>query len=242
MDYLGESGAWPSRGLGTGLVDFAGFLKPRGWFFKSLWSEEPMIYIGTAMNWNPPQNQGNNQRRGRRNMLSTDASDNWNYQDGQSVRVMCYTNTPKARLLLNGREVGELKPYDDSTGIIYWDIPYTTGTLTAEGCDASGKAVARYEIITHGEQVGLRVTDISPDKGSAVRQLLVEAVDANGNRVKSAQGMVECKVNGKTTLLGLENANNRDMSAPKATSRNLYQGRLVAYIQGNAADVKFIMK
>lgn len=242
MDYLGESGAWPSRGLGTGLVDFAGFLKPRGWFFKSLWSEEPMIYIGTAMNWNPPQNQGNDQRRGRRNTLSTDASDNWNYQDGQSIRVMCYTNTPKARLLLNGREVGELKPYDDSTGIIYWDIPYAKGTLTAEGCDASGKAVTRYEIITHGEQVGLRVTDISPDKGSAVRQLLVEAVDANGNRVKSAQGMVECKVNGKTTLLGLENANNRDMSAPKATSRNLYQGRLVAYIQGSAADVKFIME
>lgn len=241
MDYLGESGTWPSRGLGTGLVDFAGFLKPRGWFFKSLWSEEPMIYIGTAMNWSAPQGQNGNQRRGRRNMLSTDAADNWNYQDGQSVRVMCYMNTPKARLLLNGREVGELKPYDDSTGIIYWDIPYEKGTLSAEGCDANGKVVARYEISTYGEQTGLRVTDISPDKGSSVRQLLVEAVDANGQRVKNARGMVECKVSGKTKLLGLENANNRDMSAPKATSRNLYQGRMVAYIEGSKDEVEFVV-
>ena len=29
-DYLGESGAWPSRGLYTGLLDFGSFPKPRG--------------------------------------------------------------------------------------------------------------------------------------------------------------------------------------------------------------------
>lgn len=38
FDYLGESGAWPSRGLGTGLIDFTGTLKPNGKFYQALWS------------------------------------------------------------------------------------------------------------------------------------------------------------------------------------------------------------
>ena len=53
-----------------------------------------------------------------------DAWDIWNYDEGQNIRVVCYTNAPQARLLLNGRVVGEIKPYDEKTGIIYWDIPF----------------------------------------------------------------------------------------------------------------------
>ncbi len=86
------------------------------------------------------------------------------------------------------------------------------------------------------------MNDISVDKNSSVRQLLVEAVDIQGRRVKNARATVECSVSGTTKLLGLENANNRDMSAPKATSRALNQGRLIAYIDGNAKDVKFELK
>ncbi|MGL4412349.1 MAG: sugar-binding domain-containing protein, partial [Bacteroidales bacterium] len=40
IDYLGESGAWPSRGFYSGLLDFGGFIKPRGFFRQSLWSSE----------------------------------------------------------------------------------------------------------------------------------------------------------------------------------------------------------
>ena len=37
FDYLGESGEWPSRGLGTGLIDFTGTLKPNGKFYQAIW-------------------------------------------------------------------------------------------------------------------------------------------------------------------------------------------------------------
>lgn len=40
FDYLGESGEWPSRGLGTGLIDFTGALKPNGQYFQALWSND----------------------------------------------------------------------------------------------------------------------------------------------------------------------------------------------------------
>src|SRR5690606_34194340 len=45
IDYLGESGRWPSRGFYSGLLDLKGELKPRGYFRQSLWSEEPMAYL-----------------------------------------------------------------------------------------------------------------------------------------------------------------------------------------------------
>ena len=106
-DYLGESGRWPSRGLYTGLLDFGSFPKPRGYFRASLWSEKPVTYIGTYP---------------KHDWVSMDAWDLWNYEPGQLIRVVCYTNVPQARLLLNGKEVVQMKPYDDKSGIIYWDI------------------------------------------------------------------------------------------------------------------------
>ena len=41
IDYLGESGAWPSRGLGTGLLDFCGFPKGQGMMRKAMWAQAP---------------------------------------------------------------------------------------------------------------------------------------------------------------------------------------------------------
>lgn len=121
IDYLGESGAWPSRGLYTGLLDFTGNPKPRGMFRASLWSETPVTYIGTY----PKPRHGD--------WLSIDAWDSWNYEPDEMIRVVCYTNSPKARLLLDGKEVGAVKPMDDASGIIHWDIPFSPGKLTAEG-------------------------------------------------------------------------------------------------------------
>lgn len=91
IDYLGESGAWPSRGLYTGLLDFTGNPKPRGMFRASLWSETPVTYIGTY----PKPRHGD--------WLSIDAWDSWNYEPDEMIRVVCYTNSPKARLLLDGK-------------------------------------------------------------------------------------------------------------------------------------------
>ncbi|MCH5690875.1 hypothetical protein LWM68_45580 [Niabella sp. W65] len=47
IDYLGESGRWPSRGFYSGLLGFGGFIKPRGYFRQSLWSDKPVAYLGT---------------------------------------------------------------------------------------------------------------------------------------------------------------------------------------------------
>lgn len=217
-DYLGESGRWPSRGLYTGLLDFGSFPKPRGYFRASLWSEKPVTYIGTYP---------------KHDWVSMDAWDLWNYEPGQLIRVVCYTNAPQARLLLNGKEVGQMKPYDDKSGIIYWDIPYQDGELRAEGCDAAGKVLSSYAIKTSGRPYALRATVdkevLSPDKTTA--HVTIEVVDEQGTIVKLGDNDVTCQIEGPARLLGLEGSNNGDMSDYTDNHHRAFHGRLLAYIQ-----------
>ena len=217
-DYLGESGPWPSRGFYTGLLDLGSFRKPRGWFRATLWSDEPVTYIGTY-----PAG----------NYLSVDAWDSWNYTLGEMIRVVCYTNAPQARLLLDGRTVGEMKPYDPKTGIIHWDIPYAPGELRAEGCDAAGKVLSSYAVRSSGRPYALRVTaDRSVlSKERATAHLTVEVVDEQGVVVKLGDSEITCTVEGPGELLGLEGSDNSDMSDYTDNRHRAYRGRLLAYVQ-----------
>lgn len=174
IDYLGESGRWPSRGFYSGLLDFGGFIKPRGYFRQSLWSDKPMAYLGTYPTpgkgsksqmkdvWSQldAENDGNYEEK----TPSMDAWPIWNYQEGQSIRVVSYTNAAKARLELNGKEVGQTKDYDDNTGIIYWDIPYQAGKLEVIGMDKDGNETARYAIQSSGQPYALTI--VQSEKGS----------------------------------------------------------------------------
>ncbi|MBO6059798.1 MAG: DUF4982 domain-containing protein [Bacteroidaceae bacterium] len=232
IDYLGESGPWPARGSTAGLLDFAGFRKARGWFRAALWSEQPVCYIGTIpMRDRQRPRQGNHQEpvRQRRQFLSSDAPAYWNYQEGQNVRVFCYTNSPQARLLLNGQQVGETKQRDDQTGIIYWDIPYTKGILRAEGCNEQGTCLADYEIRTFSEATALRLTLDNSVSSEQLAQVLVEVVDAQGNVVTEGQHEVRCEVI-DGAFLGMENGDVRDISSAKSTKRHTTRGRLLSYI------------
>ena len=218
-DYLGEAGAWPSRGLGTGLLDFASLPKPRAWFRAAMWKDEPVTYVGTY-----PKNQ----------WVSPDAWDIWNYEPGEEIRVVCYTNAPQARLLLNGRTVGAMKPYDDETGIICWDIPYEAGELVAEGCDDAGKVLSSYAVRSSGLPYALRVSaDCDTlSAGRRVAHVLVEVVDEQGVPVRLADNDITCHVEGPARLLGLENGDNGDMSEHRDNRQRVWHGRLLAYVQG----------
>lgn len=225
FDYLGESGAWPSRGLHTGLVDFSGKPKPRGKFRESLWSEKPMVYIGTYPKPHPHPRRGN--------LVSIDAPDLWNYAEGDTIRVVCYTNQPQARLLLDGRPIGALKPKDDSTGVIYWDIPYAPGRLTAEGLDKNGNVAAGYAIETSGRPYAIvaRSDRQSFDKAGQVAIIDIEVVDENGVPVKLADNNITVRVKGGAELLALESGDNFDMGNYRDSHQRVYGGHLVAYVR-----------
>ena len=229
IDYLGESGRWPSRGFYSGLVDFAGVIKPRGYFRQSLWSDKPMTYIGTY----PLKDVKD---------VSKDAWAIWNYTQGEKIRVVVYTNASKARLELNGKVVGEAKAYDEKTGIIYWDIPFASGKLEAIGLSKDDKEVSRYAISTTQQPVELTIADknitITKDKG--VAKIMVQVKDQNGLPVMLSDNEVTCTISGPGVLLGLEAGNNSDMTDYTDNVQRVFHGHIAAYIQatGEAQPIK----
>lgn len=226
IDYLGESGRWPSRGFYSGLIDFGGFIKPRGRFRQSLWSDKPMAYLGA---YPTPA---------REREPSMDAWPIWNYEEGQSIRVVCYTNAAKARLELNGMPAGETKEYDDGAGIIYWDIPFQEGKLEVIAMDDSGNETARHAIQTSKRPCELTIVsgeqEIDKDRGLA--QIVIQAVDENGIPVLLSDDEITCRISGPVRLLGLEASNNRDMSDYTDPVHRAYHGRLLAYIEATGEE------
>lgn len=252
IDYLGESGRWPSRGFYSGLLDFGGDIKPRGYFRQSLWSDRPMAYIGTyptpgkgGVNrikkdvWSEleAENAGNYVERNP----SMDAWPVWNYYAGQSIRVVCYTNAAKARLELNGKVIGETKDYDDRTGIIYWDIPYENGKLEVVGLNTDNTETTRYSIRSSERPYAITIVsvdkEISKDRGLA--QVVLRIVDENGVPVMISDNEITCHMAGPAKLLGLEASDNSDMGDYTDNVQRAFHGHLLAYVQatGNAGTI-----
>ncbi|WP_207424401.1 sugar-binding domain-containing protein [Desertivirga brevis] len=242
IDYLGESGRWPARGFYSGLLDFAGYIKPRGYFRQSLWLNKPMAYLGTyplkgggasADAWSVLENA---QAPQRNPIPSMDAWPIWNYHTGQIIRVVTYTNAAKARLELNGTVVGQTKDYDQKTGIIYWDIPYADGKLEVIGMDAAGRETVRHRLQSSKRSYAIKVLQgdqmqVRGDGG--VAQIELQIVDENGVPVVNADDEITCEIAGSGRLLGMEAGDNSDVGDYTDNKQRVFQGRMIVYIQSN---------
>lgn len=219
IDYLGESHRWPSRGFTTGLIDLAGVKKGRGYFRQSLWSDQPMIYLGTYLARNE-RNPGIN------------APSHWNYQNGEMIRVVIYTNCEEAGLLLNGERIKSIKSDTSDIGVISWDIPYKPGKLEVVGY-IDGKEAARYFIETSKRPHAIRAEawkdKISANRG--VTQIEVQIVDENGVPVFFSDNKVICTIEGPARLLAMEASNPHDMGDYTNNRLRVHNGRLIAYIE-----------
>ncbi len=227
IDYLGESGPWPSRGFYSGLIDFGGFIKPRGYFRQSLWSDKPMAYLGT---YPTPGKGGKSQME---KTPSMDAWPIWNYREGQMIRVVCYTNAAKAKLMLNDREIGAVQDYNDETGIIYWDIPYEPGVLKVIGMDAVDNEISTYEIHTSKRPYALKIIpeEQRVDREEGIARIALQVVDEDGIPVMISDDEITCHLSGNARLLGLEASNNSDMSDYTDNVHRVYHGRIVAFVK-----------
>jgi beta-galactosidase/beta-glucuronidase len=228
IDYLGEAGRWPERSNRAGLLDLGGFPKPEYFFRQSLWSEKPMIYIGTST---VPKTEDRGIWSHRR------AAPHWNWKQGDTVRVNCFTNCTEAELFLNGKSLGRKSLSDIKNRIMYWDMVYEPGVLTVKGYNekhskAAGTAVTdtlktsatAYAIKAYEEKTSLNAK-------SAVRHIVVQVVDENGVPVYDAENEITVLIDGGAKLLGLESGRSNSHEDYKANKRKVYQGRLLAYVQ-----------
>ncbi len=218
IDYLGEAGAWPSRGFGTGLLDLAGNIKPLGYYRQSLWSEKPMVYIATI-----PEKE---------NDFLYGLQNKWNYLTGEMLKVACFTNCETVVLKLNDKVIESRPQIDKNTGAQYWTIPFETGKLSATAYN-NGKELASYKIVTSERpQKLLSKSDIQSFKGKGdVAQIEIQVVDKSGIPVYVSDNMITFKINGPAKLLGIENGDMSDMVSHKTNYLRVFKGKLIAYIE-----------
>ena len=220
FDFLGESGVWPSRGSGSGMFDTCGFLKPRGAMRVALWSEKPVIFAAVRS------------ARGIRPGARWGALENhWNWQEDSrpELPVDIFSNCDTVELFLNGESLGR----KTGTNCIYsWSVPYKGGELKAVGTRAgktvedrlvTAGALARIELVADRMQLAADGRDLA--------HVEVRLLDTNGIRVPNADTLCTATVSGPGRLLGIDNGDQRDMTALSLPKRRTQQGRALALVQ-----------
>ncbi|MGQ3055048.1 MAG: glycoside hydrolase family 2 TIM barrel-domain containing protein [Roseateles sp.] len=230
FDYLGEAGRWPLRAADFGLFDLAGFMKPRGAFRASLWSDKPVVYLAAATasaTLHASQSgQGtpllDQQKRAK-------VAEHWNWPAGESIVVSAYANTTEVQLWLNGRLVGTQKAADAVEGILSWTLPFEAGELKAVGLK-DGKPVAEFKLETAGAAARVELKRVATGK-DGVEQVAFFVVDAQGRRVPDAAQKLRFEPLGAAEILGIGNGNLADVDDPKDAEHAVHEGRGLAVLR-----------
>ncbi|MFT3704563.1 MAG: glycoside hydrolase family 2 TIM barrel-domain containing protein [Agriterribacter sp.] len=230
IDYLGEAGKWPQRSNTAGLIDLAGFAKPEYYFRQSLWSDKPMIYIGTSP---IPKQEDNGIWSHKR------AEPNWNFNDTTQLRVNCFTNCTEAELFLNGKSLGKKVLAQFPGHFIYWDIHYETGELKVIGYN-NNTQIAENVLKTSGAAQAIKATVIKDEIGKTnIVQVPIHIVDKDGVPMYAADNEITATITGNAILLGLESGSSSSHEDYRSNKRKALHGKLIAYVmlQKNTGDV-----
>jgi len=162
----------------------------------------------------------------------------WNWQEDSrpELPVDVYANCEAVELFLNGQSLGRKSAADARNCVFSWKVPFKAGELKAVGTRA-GQTVEN-RLVTAGAPTRLELAaepaQLAAD-GRDVAHVEVRLVDANGVLVPNADALCTAKVTGAGRLLGLDNGDQRDMSALRSPTRRTRQGRALALVQSARA-------
>ncbi len=157
----------------------------------------------------------------------------WDFNDGQIIDVMVYTNQPYAELFFNGKSLG--KKAVEGIYSADWQLPYQKGELKAVSYGKDGKITAEDSVRSFSDTAEIRLT---PDKtvlkadGDDMIFLDISAYDSDGIFVANARNRVIVEVSGAGRLVGLDSGDSTDYDEFKSTSKKLFGGKLLAIIAG----------
>lgn len=200
FDYHGEPTphAWPSIASFFGILDLCGFPKTAFGIHAAHWiDDQPVIFM--APHWT------------------------WPGREGQMVKVFISSNADDIILRLNGREIGRQK-VDRFMGN-EWDVPYAPGRIEALAL-RDGRTVASTAHETAGAPVALRLTPARTamaGDGEEVQPVTIDAVDAKGRHVPTANLMTRFRVEG-ASIIGVGNGDPNSHEPEQGNSRSLFNG------------------
>jgi beta-galactosidase len=220
IDYIGEPTPYSTKNSYFGMADTACFPKDAYYFYKSVWTDvkaEPMIHLLPY----------------------------WDFNEGQPVDIIAYTNAPAAELFFNGKSFGVQKIDHKHGDVLYthWIIPFEKGELTVNALDDNGNVIASDRQKSFGDPVKVV---LSPDRttiNAAENELCfieITLADECGTPVANARNYVKVNVSGAGRLLGLDNGDSTDYEQYKTDSRRLFGGKLLAIVgsDGTSGEIK----
>lgn len=247
IDYMGEANqGWPRKGVGSGLLDLAGFEKPAFHMMQSLWSDTPSIGIYTQSleksiykvedlsgkvvekkpgawqqalwGWHP-------------------LNEHWNYDAGEQVLVELISACPSLELFLNGKSLGQKKLVDFEDHIYKWAVPFAEGTLEVVGNCKGNEVRKAIRTTTTPTSLALEIDQLElKADGYDVAHLILQLLDEGGNPVKAEDRMVEFTIEGPGSLLGVDNGAIDNVQDFQANQLRTHQGRALAIIQSTEKE------
>ncbi len=207
FDYRGEPTpyGWPSINSNFGIVDMCGFPKDNFFYYKSWWTKEPVMHL--FPHWT------------------------WEGREGEEIPVWVHSNLDEVELFLNGKSLGRQKVARLSH--VEWKVRYEAGTIEAHGWK-DGKLVLTEKRETTGPIASLRLTADRPAidaDGADVVVLTVDALDAAGRALPTAQNLVNFKVTGEGVLIGVGNGDPNCHESDKDPRRSLFNGLAQVIVQ-----------
>jgi beta-galactosidase len=202
-DYLGEPTPYDTKNAYFGAIDTAGIKKDAFWLYKAAWSDASREAVLHIMPY-------------------------WDFNAGQEIDIIVYTNLREAELFVNNRSLG--KKTTDNYTLIWEKVPFEAGELTA----VSGKHRASRKSFGDSEKIVL-----NPERIDDLITVEISTADKDGNPVENARDRINLDVKGGE-LLGFDNGDSSDYDSYKSSSRRLFSGKAVAYISAPPeAEVTF---
>ncbi len=229
FDYLGEPTPydeyWPSRSSYFGIMDLAGLPKDRFYLYRSVWNEdEHTVHL----------------------------LPHWNWADGDSLTVHCYTDGESAELFVNGRSQGRVykdhsktiqdiqpdsvnvQPLLDRYRLRWQKVPYEAGELRVVAYDAEGNVIGAQVRRTAGEAKAIKFeadrTTLAAD-GNDLAYITLSLIDANGVELPMADDEIDIEVSGAGSFRAICNGDATSLEVFTEPHMKLFSGKLVVTVQ-----------
>ena len=244
IDYIGEAGlghalelaeserdqqfmGWPWYNAWCGDIDFCGDKKPQSYYRDILWREREI-----SMAVRKPVVPGKKEVVNAWGWTDELLSWNWTGLEGQPMRVNVYSRSPKVRLYLNGKLVGEKETgMEDYTAT--FEVPYEAGELKAVNVKGK-KETSSVVFKTVGKPAAIRLSvdrqQIKADKND-LAYVKVELVDDEGNLVPDNDLKVNVTCLGSGSVIASGNAAPDDMESFRSLTPKTFRGVAMAIVQ-----------
>lgn len=196
IDYLGES-PWPAKGWTGSILDICGFMKPNAFFRKSLWSDEPFVYLAFY-----DQERKPDYARGRWSFPSMASHLNFDHFHRKNVKAAVFTNCEEAELWVNGKKMGRRKGADFENGIIEWPLEYHGGSMEVKGFN-KGKEVCSYVLKTAEKAQKIKLLpDKTKIRAGEIAHIEINITDKNGLLCPNEEELIGFTLTGDGEFLG----------------------------------------